>query len=188
LIEWPEVERARAAAFLISNSEGGALHLADLRKRARDFEPLSRDRLLAGAMLPAAWIVQAQRLRRWFARQVAATFAHVDVLIAPATPCVAPTIGTTTIEIGGRRLPMRPNLGVLTQPVSCIGLPVVAVPVWGMSTAAPHLPIGVQLIAAPWREDLALHVAAMLEAQGLCSAPIAALGEAATVARASAAH
>ena len=179
LIEWPEVARARAAAFLITNSEGAALHLAELRRRAHDFEPLSRDRFLAGALLPAAWVVQAQRVRHWFARQVAASFATVDVLIAPATPCVAPLIGTTTLEIAGRTLPMRPNLGLLTQPVSCIGLPVVSVPVWGMSAAAPHLPIGVQLIAAPWREDLVLRAAAMLEAQGLCSAPIAALREAA---------
>ena len=179
LIEWPEVERARAAAFLITNSEGAALHLSDLRRRAHDFEPLSRDRFLAGALLPAAWVVQAQRVRHWFARQVAASFATVDVLIAPATPCVAPLIGTTTLEVAGRTLPMRANLGLLTQPVSCIGLPVVSVPVWGMSAAAPHLPIGVQLIAAPWREDLVLRAAAMLEAQGICSAPIAALREAA---------
>ena len=177
LIEWPETERARAAAFLISNSEGASLHLADLRKRAHDFEPLSRDRLLAGALLPAAWVVQAQRVRHWFARRVAASFAHVDVLIAPATPCVAPAIGAASIEIGGKRLPMRPNLGLLAQPVSCIGLPVVTVPLWGMSSAAPHLPIGVQLIAAPWREDLVLRAAAMLEAQGVCTAPIAAMRE-----------
>jgi amidase/aspartyl-tRNA(Asn)/glutamyl-tRNA(Gln) amidotransferase subunit A len=186
LIEWPEVERARAAAFLISNSEGGALHLADLRRRAHDFEPLSRDRMLAGALLPAAWIAQAQRVRYWFARQVAATFAHVDVLLAPATPCVAPAIGTQWLEMAGTRLPMRPNLGLLTQPISCIGLPVVSVPVWGMSSDAPHLPIGVQLVAAPWREDLVLHAAAMLEAQGLCSAPIAPLRDGGAPARAAA--
>jgi len=175
LIEWPEVERARAAAFLISNAEGAALHLADLRKRAEDFEPLSRDRFLAGALLPAAWIERAQRVRHWFARRVAATFATVDVLLAPATPCVAPIIGTPWLEFGDVQLPMRANLGLLTQPVSCIGLPVVSVPLWGMSHEAPHLPIGVQLIAAPWREDLALRAAAMLEAQGVCSAPIAQL-------------
>jgi AtzE family amidohydrolase len=182
LIEWPEVERARAAAFLITNAEGGALHLPDLRHRARDFEPLSRDRLLAGALLPAAWIVQAQRLRHWFARRVAATFATVDVLLAPATPCVAPLIGTQWLELAGTRLALRPSMGLLTQPVSCIGLPVVSVPVWHTSGDAPHLPIGVQLIAAPWREDLALHAAAMLEAQGVCTAPIATLSDAAATA------
>jgi AtzE family amidohydrolase len=175
LVEWPEVERARAAAFLITNAEGANLHLADLKKRAQDFEPLSRDRFLAGALLPASWIVQSQRLRHWFARQVAKSFETVDVVIAPATPCVAPVIGTEWLEVNGRRLPARASMGLLTQPVSCIGLPVVTVPLFGMNAAAPHLPIGVQVIAAPWREDLALRVAAQLEANGVTTAPIAAL-------------
>jgi 1-carboxybiuret hydrolase len=173
LVELPEVERARAAAFLISNAEGAALHLPDLRTRAHDFEPLSRDRFLAGALLPAAWVQQAQRVRYWFARRVARVFETVDVLLAPATPCVAPIIGSEWLQLGDKRLPLRPSLGLLTQPISCIGLPVVTVPLWGMSATQPHLPIGVQLIAAPWREDHALRVAAQLQAQGLCSAPVA---------------
>ena len=48
-------------------------------------------------------------------------------------------------------MPVRPNMGIYTQPISFIGLPVAAVPV----PLAP-LPIGVQIIAAPWREDVAL--------------------------------
>jgi amidase/aspartyl-tRNA(Asn)/glutamyl-tRNA(Gln) amidotransferase subunit A len=103
---------------------------------------------------------------------VAAGFADVDLLIAPATPCAAPPIGTEWLDIGGRRLPARPSLGLLAQPVSCIGLPVCTVPVWG---AHPSLPIGVQLIAAPWREDLVLRAAAVLEAAGTVHAPVAAL-------------
>jgi Asp-tRNA(Asn)/Glu-tRNA(Gln) amidotransferase A subunit family amidase len=172
-VDWPEVARARAAAFLITQAESATLHLADLRQRPQDFEPLSRDRFLAGALLPAAWLVQAQRVRRWFARQVAACFADVDLLLAPATPCVAPPIGTEWLQLGDRRLPARPSLGLLTQPVSCIGLPVCTVPVWG---AHAKLPIGVQLIAAPWREDRVLAAAAALEAQGVARAPVAALG------------
>lgn len=175
LVELPEVERARAAAFLITNSEGAALHLPDLRTRAHEFEPLSRDRMLAGALLPAAWIQRAHRVRHWFARQVARAFESVDVLIAPATPCVAPPIGTEWLEIDGRKMPARPSLGLLAQPISCIGLPVVSVPLWGMRAADPHLPIAVQLIAAPWQEAAALRVAAELEAQGVVSAPIARL-------------
>jgi amidase/aspartyl-tRNA(Asn)/glutamyl-tRNA(Gln) amidotransferase subunit A len=102
-------------------------------------------------------------------------FETVDVLIAPATPSVAPPLGTEWLEIDGRRLPARPSLGLLAQPISCIGLPVVTVPLWGMNTEQPQLPIGVQLIAAPWREDHALRVAAQLEALGLAQAPVAAL-------------
>ena len=168
----PEVARARAAAFLISNAEGGALHLDDLRRRAHDFEPLSRDRFLAGALLPAAWVLQAQRLRRWFALRAAELFREVDLLIAPATPTVAPEIGTEWLEIHGRRLPARPSLGLLTQPISFIGLPVCAVPVWGCH---PRLPIGVQLIAAPWREDLTLRAASHLHNAGVATAPLATL-------------
>ena len=174
-VHWPEVARGRAAAFVISNSEGATLHLPDLKTRAQDFDPHTRDRFLAGALLPAAWLVQAQRVRHWFAREVAKSFREVDVLIAPATPCTAPVIGTEWIELNGQRLPARPSLGLLAQPVSCIGLPVVTVPVWGTDPAAPHLPLGVQLIAAPWREDLCLRVAHALQAAGVVHAPVAAL-------------
>ena len=170
--ELPEVARARAAAFIISNAEGGALHLTDLRTRADDFDPLSRDRFLAGALLPAAWVMQALRMRRWFALRAAELFKDIDVLLAPATPCVAPVIGTEWLEINGQRLPARPSLGLLTQPISCIGLPVCVVPVWGCH---PHLPIGVQVIAAPWREDLVLRVAHALQQQGVAAAPVATL-------------
>ena len=63
-------------------------------------------------------------------------------------------------------------MGLLTQPISCVGLPVCSVPVWG---AHATLPIGVQVIGAPWREDLVLRVAAALEAAGVVHAPVAAL-------------
>ncbi len=174
-VTWPEVARGRAAAFLISNSEGATLHLPDLKTRPQDFDLHTRDRFLAGALLPAAWVVQAHRVRHWFARQVAASFRDVDVLIAPATPCTAPAIGTEWLEINGQRLPSRPSLGLLAQPVSCIGLPVVTVPVWGTDPSSPHLPLGVQLIAAPWREDLCLRVAHALQTAGVVSAPVAPL-------------
>ena len=170
---WPEVDRARTAAFLITNAEGAALHLHDLQRRADDFDPHTRDRFLAGALLPAAWVQHAQRVRHWFARQVAQSFSRFDVLLAPATPCTAPVIGTEWIEIHGQRLPARASMGLLTQPVSCIGLPVATVPLWGLDPAAPHLPIGVQVIAAPWREDLCLRVAHALQAAGVASDPIA---------------
>ena len=99
----------------------------------------------------------------------------VDILLAPATPCVAPLLGTEWLELGGERLPARPSLGLLAQPISCIGVPVLTVPVWGASRLHPGLPLGVQVIAAPWREDLALRVARRLEAAPWCHAPVASL-------------
>ena len=175
IVEWPEAERARAAAFVVTSAEGAALHLPDLRTRALDFDPMTRDRFIAGALLPGAWVVQAQRVRGWFARRVAESFRDVDVVLAPATPCAAPPVGTEWLEVGGQRLPARASMGLLTQPVSCIGLPVATVPVWGCDPASPELPLGVQVIAAPWREDLCLRVARALEAAGVAHAPVARL-------------
>ena len=168
-VEWPLAEAARAAAFLITNAEGANLHLDDLRNQPHNFEPLSRDRFLAGALLPAHWVLQAQRVRHQAAREAAVLFERFDLLLAPATPIAAPLLGTEWIDLGGERLPARASLGLLTQPVSAVGLPIVTVPVWG---AHPCLPIGVQLIAAPWREDVALRCAAVLEARGVARSPI----------------
>src|SRR5262249_42884235 len=58
--------RARAAAFLITNAESSTLHLERLRKQPEDFDPDTRDRFLAGALLPANWYIAAQRFRREF--------------------------------------------------------------------------------------------------------------------------
>jgi aspartyl-tRNA(Asn)/glutamyl-tRNA(Gln) amidotransferase subunit A len=159
---WPDVERARAAAYLITAAEGGALHRERLRSQASEFDPAVRDRLLAGNFIPAAWLIQAHKLRRWFHAQVLASFQQFDVLLAPATPVSAPLLGQTTLELNGQPLPLRANMGLFTQPISFIGLPVVAVP----AANTGELPIGVQVIAAPWREDHALRVAAALESMG----------------------
>ncbi len=160
---------ARAAAFCITAASGADLHMENLKKRQADFDPAVRDRLLAGALLPASVLVHAHRLRRWFRDQVAEAFRHADILIAPSTPCPAPLIGQPTIRLGAEEVPTRPNIGVYTQPISFIGLPVVGVPVHGSEA----LPIGVQIIAPPWQEQLALRVAAHLERIGVVGAPIA---------------
>ncbi len=169
-VEFPEAARARAAAFLITAAEGANLHLANLRRRPGDFDPATRDRLLAGALTPASWVLQAQRFRRWFRDRVLALFPEVDIVLAPATPCVAPRIGQETMMLGGAEVAVRPNLGIFTQPLSFIGLPICAVPIW----PAGGLPIGVQVIAAPWREADALRAAYALERANIASAPVAA--------------
>ncbi|SHM86572.1 AtzE family amidohydrolase [Phytopseudomonas punonensis] len=161
-----EAELARTAAFIISASEGGNSYLPALRSTPQSFEPLSRERLLAGAMIPATWYVQAQRFRRHFQKQVLPLFAGVDVLIAPATPTSATLIGQETMRINGVDLPTRASMGMLAQPISFLGLPVVSVPL----RTASGLPIGVQLIAAPFREDACLRAASALERMGITQA------------------
>ena len=168
-VEWPAAEAARSAAFILTGAEGGALHRRQLIERYGEYEPASRDRLIAGSLIPAAWVVKAQQLRRHAAAEMRVLFERYDLLIAPAAPCVAPRLGTDLMDINGRQVPARATLGVLTQPISCIGLPVCAVPLWPDPNGV-GLPIGVQLIAPPWREDLCLAAGAALERLGVAGA------------------
>jgi len=166
VVDVPEAARARAAAYVITTTEGASLHLDRLRSRPHDFDPAVRDRLIAGAMIPAPMVDRAQKFRRWYRAQVLELFKSVDVLIAPATPCVAPKLGQATFVLDGVELPVRANIGIHTQPISFIGLPVVALPV-----PLEPMPIGVQIIAAPWREHVALRVAHALQQLGVVGAP-----------------
>ncbi|MEH2311471.1 MAG: AtzE family amidohydrolase [Nostoc sp.] len=164
----PEAHRARAAAFVISASEGANLHLEKLRCRPQDFDPATRDRFLAGALIPSNWYLQAQRFRKWYRDRIREVFQNVDVILAPTTPISAPLIGQQTMILDGEEILVRPHLGLFTQPLSFIGLPVLSVPI-----LCPNaLPLGVQLIAAPYNEALILRVAGALEAKGVVSAPV----------------
>ncbi|NEO83399.1 MAG: AtzE family amidohydrolase [Spirulina sp. SIO3F2] len=167
----PQSERARAAAAVITAVEGAKQHWHDLQIRPQDFDPATRDRFLAGACVPTAWYLQAQQFRRWYRDRLRELWQHVDVLLAPTTPFPAPRLGQTTITVGGQEQVIRANLGRFTQPLSCVGLPVLSVPI----QRPGQLPLGVQLIAAPYKESALLRVAAHLEAQGHIAAPIAKL-------------
>ena len=160
-VRLPEVERARAAAFCITAAEAGALHLDDLGERPAEFDPATRDRLMAGALMPSTVLIAAQRFRQWFRIEVAKVFDDVDVLIAPTTACSAPRLDQAMTTFLGEATPVRSILGLYTQPISFIGLPVVAAPV-----RREGLPVGVQIITRPWAEALGLRVAHSLEMAG----------------------
>lgn len=161
----PEAHRARAAAFVITASEGANLHFDKLRTRPQDFDPATRDRFLAGALIPSQWYIQAQRFRKWYRDKIKEIFQTVDVIIAPTTPISAPLIGQQTMILDGEEILVRPYLGQFTQPLSFIGLPVLSVPIQQPNA----LPLGVQLISAPYNEAIIIQVAAALEAIGVVS-------------------
>ena len=168
-LQFADAALARSAAFIISASEGGNQYLTDLRHSPERFEPHSRERLLAGAMIPSAWYLQAQRFRRHARQAMKSLFSQADVLIAPATPCSATPIGAEEMVINGQPLPVRASMGMLTQPISFLGLPVVTVPL----RTASGKPIGLQLIAAPFNEQACLRAARALETMGITDARVA---------------
>lgn len=168
-VELAESEIARYAAFVITAAEGGNLHREDLRVRPEEFDPGTRDRLLAGALLPSTLVVQAQRFRYRFREAARAAFSQYDILLAPSTPCAALKVGQQMLNLDGKEMLARAHVGIYTQPISYIGLPVISVPVM----TSGGMPVGVQIIGAPWAEAKIFQIAARLEAAGIAVSPVA---------------
>lgn len=166
IVELPEVAQARSAAFLMTACEGGAFHLPTLREDAMGYDPATRDRLLAGALLPKSVYGRAQAFRSWFAARAADVFTQYDILLAPAAPCPAPLIANPTMTVDGQTVPARANLGLMTQPLSFIGLPVIAAPL----PRPAQLPLGIQIVGAPGSEATLFAFAQRLERMGLVGA------------------
>jgi AtzE family amidohydrolase len=167
-IELPDPAIARAAAYAITAAEGGEFHRHRLRARAADFDSAARDRFIAGALTPVEWYLQAQRFRAKFRAQMAAIFAEHDLLVAPATPMPAPLLDQLSFIHDGVEMALRPNIGLWTQPITLVGLPVVAAPIH----LPGRLPLAVQLIGRPGSEGMLLRVARALETLGVCAAPV----------------
>lgn len=164
IVDLPDITRARSAAFLITAYEGGAVHRAAFaRGDAIRFDPATRDRLIAGALIPRALYDEAQAFRTSFRQGIESWFADHDVLLAPAAPCVAPMIADPRIMIDSELTPARRDLGIHTQPISFTGLPSLAVPLHRPG----RLPLGLQVIGRPNGEATLFRFAEMLEDKGL---------------------
>ncbi len=167
-VDLPGAERGWAASLVVTLIEGSSVHLSRLRTRPQDFDPMTRDRFLAGALAPAELYLKAQRERRNFREKALRVFERIDILITPAVPFEAPPIGCNRLEVAGEILDPRGMLGLFTQPVSFIGLPAVTVPI----RTSDVLPRAVQLVAKPWNEQGLLRVARALEKLGVAAARI----------------
>ena len=159
----PGIDAGWSAAVVITLVEGSDIHLNDLRRTPDGFDPMTRDRFFAGAMVPASAYLSAQRARRLWRSRALVALAQTDVLITPGLPFAPPKLGSDTVTVAGERVDPRSALGQFTQAFSCIGLPALMVPM----ADSPDLPRAVQLVAHPWREDHLLRVAQMLVDRGI---------------------
>lgn len=172
-IELPHIEQVRTASYLMTASEGGNLHLPNLRTQPLDYDPATRDRLMAGALLPVSSYLQAQEIRTWFQNYLAEVFKEYDLLIAPAVGSGAPKIDHPIVYVDGKPAPARVHLGIYTQPFSMSKCPILSIPIH----RGGKMPVGLQLIAQPYQEELLFAVGALLEQKGVAKASIIQRGE-----------
>jgi amidase len=109
----------------------------------------------------AEGVKKTQHLSR---RIVEAFVTSFDLLVTPTMACLPPPVGFW--RTGKDEDPLTPllksyPLAVFTSLFNVTGQPAISVPVH--HDDATGLPVGVHLVAAPWREDLLLQVSRTLE-------------------------
>lgn len=157
----PDIDALNAAGRVVLLAEASALY-EPYWDRRDDFGADVLALLDQGRLVPATDYVNAQRLRRSVLKEFHALFASIDCLFTPTTPITAPRIGQKHVELDGEMVDTRLATTRLVRGINVLGFPALSMPC-GTSTAG--LPIGLQMIARPWEEDLLLSLGQALEPQ-----------------------
>lgn len=152
-VELAHAAEAKDANHIILVAEAFAYHRNNLVNRWTDYGEHTRPTLARGAFYSAGDVAQAERFRRYFARQVAALLDEYDVIVTPSAPTPAERAAELTPS---KRL----QVPSFTGHWNLTGLPAVAVPV-GFSTSG--LPLSMQIVGKPFAEGTVLKVADALQ-------------------------
>lgn len=159
-VQVPDLSEVNAAARIVQLSETAALYAqhTDASLFGQDVWPL----LQQGKLVAAHEYVNAQRLRTMFRRDFDALWRGIDVLAAPTTPTAAPRLEETTVLIGSTQEDTRMASTRLVRAINYLGEPALSMP---CGSTTEGLPIGLQLISAPFSEPALLQIAKTLERQ-----------------------
>ena len=86
--------------------------------------------------------------------------AGIDLIVTPTQPVTPPKIGEDVIVLGGREVDFSAGMCTLTDPFNALGWPAITVP---CGTDEAGMPVGLQIVALPWREADCLAAAAVVE-------------------------
>ena len=145
-----DLEAANAAGLVVSRCEAAAFHRSLGADRSLYWDEVA-DQLDAADGVRALDYIDAQRLRAELAESLLEVFDDVDLLAMPTVPIVAPPV-----DDFARHLMLLSRNAI---PWSLVGFPAVSVP----CGRPGGLPVGVQLVAPPWREDLLVAAGTALE-------------------------
>jgi len=162
-ISIPHMDLVPAAQNCTSWVERAVHHIEYLKTRPRDYSPVFLYRQIAALMIPAVTYVTAQRVRRVICQEFDAAFERVDVIVAPTVEIPAQTIEECErgfVEADGKTMSLRGAKGAFgiqcTLPFNLTGLPAISV-CCGFSSSG--LPLGMQIVAAPFQEGMVFRVA-----------------------------
>jgi amidase len=157
----PSADALIAAFTTIWNIGGAGIPLADPDR----VEPHNRALRDAARMTDSWAYAESLRNTQQLSRDIVEGFlGSFDILVTPTMACLPPPVGAWRAGTDGNALMALLNsfpMAMFTTVFNVTGQPAVSVPVH--HDDATGLPVGVQIVAAPWREDLLLQVCRVLE-------------------------
>jgi len=157
-----DLEMTNAAGMIVSRAEAASYHATWLRQRADRYTPETYAQLDEASRVAATIYLDAQRLRERFRARMAKLLSRFDALALPTSLVVAPLVEDA-----------EKYLLVLSRnciPWSFIGFPAVSIP---CGRSGEGLPIGLQLVAAPFQEGRLIALGSAVETLGLWDAALA---------------
>ena len=157
-IALPDIAEMNSAARTIQWGETASLY-----ERHRDSSLFGSDvwgLLEQGRLVSAADYVTAQKLRAAFRQEFDRVWETVDLLVTPATPITAPKTDEDQVDIDGYREDARIASTRMARAINLIGEPALSIPCGRCSNG---LPIGLQLVAPPFRDAWLLQVGQVME-------------------------
>jgi aspartyl-tRNA(Asn)/glutamyl-tRNA(Gln) amidotransferase subunit A len=158
-VKIPALQLAEFAELVTITTEASAIHHDNLVAQPEKFGDDVRFLLEFGELIPAVDYLKAQQIRRKLSNEFAKAFKHIDVLITPTLPFLAPNIGDATVTINGEQLSFLDQVIRFTGPGNLIGLPSLSIPC-GIKEG---LPVGLQIMGPAFKEENVLKVAYSIE-------------------------
>ncbi|MEV0696648.1 amidase [Saccharopolyspora sp. NPDC050389] len=155
-VEIPMTRYIQATHWGLMVPEATAYHEQTLRTVPDTYDADVRILLEAGALMPAADYLRAQRAQTLMRQAWARMMDDVDVIAAPTVPVTAVRAGAEPIAWPDGTSESASDAYVrLSAPANITGVPALSVPV-GRDRAG--MPIGMQLLGKPFAEDVLLRV------------------------------
>jgi aspartyl-tRNA(Asn)/glutamyl-tRNA(Gln) amidotransferase subunit A len=139
----------------LSGAEAYAYHQPFVQRSPELYQPATLARIEAGANVSGDDALRAGRELQQNREAIAKIFDEVDVLLTPTVPIPPPLIA----DLLQRPEDLRPQELIMlrnTRPFNVWGIPAISIP---CAFTKDGMPIGLQLAAAAWREDLLLQTA-----------------------------
>jgi Asp-tRNA(Asn)/Glu-tRNA(Gln) amidotransferase A subunit family amidase len=139
----------------LASAEAYAYHQSFVACSPELYQPATLARIQSGANIAADDVLRARRELQASRDAIRKIFDEVDVLLTPTVPIPPPAIA----DLGEHPEDLRPQELIMlrnTRPFDVWGIPAISVP---CGFTNDGLPIGLQLAAAPWREDVVLQAA-----------------------------